>query len=1286
MFRRFNRCAILDIFKVLSIVCLFLLATSLFLTNKEDIKANTYGKESCNPDGQNTLANFLGFNASEFIEWLSSHENDDYYIGTPYLSLPLTNGEPHPNGDAKGGTPGMQCNGFVAHALNKVGANDSKFSAYGSPYGSYVYGTNVWVQAIADNDIRSYAYDTVEDLLNDGHAEKGDIIICSAKDYVCDNGVDKYGNKLDGHIGVFWGNNSSDNVFWHSYYYNNGFEQIPQINQLSHIIPKTDSDFLLIKLGNSGWIEGTKISANETITNPNGNVNSCYSRSGAVYSIYDDGWSCGSKVSEMITNEDGYMKSESLPAKTYFIKETTPAKGYALDSTVYEVQVVGGKTTKLNETQGGHVSDVPQNAKVDIILKKVDVERQKYDGKPLSQGSASLGGAKFEVMYFDDSNQKIATFTTSEFEEYKKRHAPVRTWVFVTDENGYVELDESYLDGSNKSELFRNSSGHPCLPLGTVAIREVSAPKGYINSNDDKVWIRNITSVGVTENVQTFNPLTESSIVTEDVMRGGVTIEKRDSESQLLTPLGGASLDGTMFNIRLQDCDQNEVYVDEKWYKQGQVVKTLTIENGKASSGCILPYATYTIQEVKAGEGYRLTDGEQREFSIRKQSEQIEFTSDNSFYNEIFRGDLEWVKVENGTNESYQNPLANVPFIIRSKTTGEEHVVVSDENGQVKTQSDWNKHSNKTNINDSAVSKNEEGKYIVDESKLDCQAGVWFGQRSSKDKELVMVNDTEGALPYDEYEIQELSVSSNKGYRLITRTARVYRDTTKVDLGTLTNEVEPYGGIRIYKTSSSPTTLSLEGAEFKIYTDPAMTENFLFRTIVTDENGVARTGDTFDVPGNTRYWIKESKAPTGYLCDEGRIYQAWVINQQWAQIGNVDDEEVVNTPIYGGIRIEKRDAETKESLPQGGASIDGTKFEIRNKNEYKVYVDNVLYNTNEVVKTISVKNGFAETDSKCLPYGEYEIQEIEAGEGYNLSDYEPRSFEILEDGKLIEPFCNEMSFYNFVKRGDIKLVKCYEVNHKRMANIPFLITNLSTEETYKIVTDVNGEACTTGGMLPYGKYRIEELKVEENKNCKMITIDEISIYKDNQIVDVGTLTNTELTSPFIKTSATDASDGNKTIEIGEYVVVRDTVHYENFNAGEKYSMHGILHLKDYSGTDSGAIEESKTTVEFTPEHESGVVVVDLEINTNNFGGRELVVFEECKNEDNEVIARDADITYGSQTVSVQSENWESSKHHSETIPSTGDKTMQYAIFVLIAAFSLLLLFCKKGVRNSSKRQ
>ena len=61
----------------------------------------------------------------------------------------------------------------------------------------------------------------------------------------------------------------------------------------------------------------------------------------------------------------------------------------------------------------------------------------------------------------------------------------------------------------------------------------------------------------------------------DEVVRGGVLIEKRDLESGLLTPLGGASLDGTLFEITNKSI--NAVYVNGALYQPGEVCATIEV-------------------------------------------------------------------------------------------------------------------------------------------------------------------------------------------------------------------------------------------------------------------------------------------------------------------------------------------------------------------------------------------------------------------------------------------------------------------------------------------------------------------------------------------------------------------------------------------------------------------------------------------------------------------------------------------------------------------------------------
>ena len=105
------------------------------------------------------------------------------------------------------------------------------------------------------------------------------------------------------------------------------------------------------------------------------------------------------------------------------------------------------------------------------------------------------------------------------------------------------------------------------------------------------------------------------------------------------------------------------------------------------------------------------------------------------------------------------------------------------------------------------------------------------------------------------------------------------------------------------------------------------------------------------------------------------------------QVVLVEDDGVIyeftmaDEVVRGGVLIEKRDLESGLLSPLGGASLDGTLFEITNKSINAVFVGGALYQPGEVCATIEVVDGIAQTDARALPYGTYQMVESKPGEG-----------------------------------------------------------------------------------------------------------------------------------------------------------------------------------------------------------------------------------------------------------------------------------------------------------------
>ena len=364
--------------------------------------------------------------------------------------------------------------------------------------------------------------------------------------------------------------------------------------------------------------------------------------------------------------------------------------------------------------------------------------------------------------------------------------------------------------------------------VGTYYIKELQASAGYLR--DASVYPVKLTAE-YTEKNPYILPVRE--IPCSDP--AAVEVKKTDSEGK--DAQGGASLEGTLFTVcyykgwfteknlpqkpdrtwvlqtlRQPDGTYRTAVSDQKNYKvSGDGFFTL---DGRA----VLPLGTITVEETKAAKGYLLgnqytlrssgqgsreiraegrflaqirpgTDGSDRAPGILTFGNQVIREQGITAADDVIRGDLQFKKIdENG------KLMAGIPFLITSRTTGEQHVIVSDENGVVSTGSRYRKHSFRTN----SMDKYTDGKTFTEEAKLDGTAGIWFGSETALD-------DRRGALLYDSYEIRELQCRANKGKELILTTADIRDNNGTVWLDPVMNPDIMLKTTALEKTTGSHT-------------------------------------------------------------------------------------------------------------------------------------------------------------------------------------------------------------------------------------------------------------------------------------------------------------------------------------------------------------------------------------------------------------------------------------------------------------------------------------------------
>ena len=164
-------------------------------------------------EGGTNYMTSVGVTRESIVRELEAHEDDNYYLGTPYAGGDAQS----PNGDASynSGTVGMNCAGFISYVLRKAGLDAettmeimhrTPVNQYGSglPY-DWLAGASNYKNLIENGNISAYAFRTKQELLSSGLAEKGDIILMWWSNSPGADGADN-------HIGFFWGEASDDDV------------------------------------------------------------------------------------------------------------------------------------------------------------------------------------------------------------------------------------------------------------------------------------------------------------------------------------------------------------------------------------------------------------------------------------------------------------------------------------------------------------------------------------------------------------------------------------------------------------------------------------------------------------------------------------------------------------------------------------------------------------------------------------------------------------------------------------------------------------------------------------------------------------------------------------------------------------------------------------------------------------------------------------------------------------------------------------------------------------------
>ena len=443
-----------------------------------------------------------------------------------------------------------------------------------------------------------------------------------------------------------------------------------------------------------------------------------------------------------------------------------------------------------------------------------------------------------------------------------------------------------------------------------------------------------------------------------------------------------------------------------------------------------------------------------------------------------------------------------------------------------------------------------------------------------------------------------------------------------------------FGYIDLKKTSANPDMTnnsrlySLEGAKYGIYEGDSLVQE-----LTTDVNGYAKSSLLLE----GKYTVKEISASKGYKVDTES--HSVTVTRGQTTTTNVT-EKPTNDPV--AIQIIKNDIEKGESIPQGGATLEGAEFTIKYYNDfYDRQADLPAKATRTwVVKTIKLSSGRYVADlnlSNCiikeksdelykengfvtLPLGTITIQETKAPEGYflenaTLSDKNGSTTrvdngvfmtQINQHGDSASVVAgNTPIVSDKVKKQRIQLFKSGEREGisgvvKGLQGAEFT-WKLKTEvdnvgwdnaKTYAVITtNENGRAITD--YLPYGKYLVRETKTPKDymtaPDFTVSVTKDSSEYNELEQVKLVSVNNKPFAS-YVKLVKVDEDTGKK--------VTLNSASFKIKDAQGNYVVQKV------SGTKVDTFTTNSDN-EIIPVVEKGTVTLPLMLNAGTYTIEEL---------------------------------------------------------------------------------
>ena len=973
-----------------------------------------------------------------------------------------------------------------------------------------------------------------------------------------------------------------------------------------------------------------------------------------------------------------------LPVDTYRVVETVRPHyvvdgvkyyTYDLDTQSHSISLIGSTSSSPARIS---VTDVPSTTPLELT--KVSLESNITDGNDLYD----LTGSEYTVWRVT-GNTRAARTEVGSFR------------IVNNDGDSVVTSNVYFANNVGQSELR--------LPYGDYVVMETKAP-------DDGHYELSYEEFNVSLNAErsTVNGEPGNSITSEEpflVNPFDINLFKIDSLNQVRH--GAGDLEGAVFEVCYYDTfgSINGVTPVRTWYLEtkkdettGNYIIDLHPDYLSDNPMCdsdefytyegdyVMPLGTVRISEYMPPTGYTTEgmwfaddegnryDGTSITIQIKKDanSEASTYNVHNQLIEELriyevgIRGDIQFVKQDYETREL----MANIPFEITSLTTGESHIIYTNEMGIACTASHAAAHDDRTNANDN-ITDYDDG----------CVTGVWFGDGD--------ISNGLGALPYDDYIVRELRCDANEGRTLEEFTFSI----TSLDHGTM-----KLLGLTTNMPFPELATQARDGNTGEDYIMPSDdvtiidTVTYDYLTVDTTYRVVGYLMDkdtgmpVLDAEGNQITAVTEpfTTPDSADLSDnnvcgtidnifnfDGRAYRGCTFvvfeelykqtNNGWelvAEHKDIDDD--AQTVYFLSL-------DTAVGVGDTDSQVCGTDEEVtivdrvwyRGFNiDYEYRIEGQLYivETGEPLldsegNPVTTTQVFQTTDRNGYVDVPFTFDATELG-GYTVGIVQ----RVYWNGKLFIE--HNLDLTDVEEMVHFPVISTTAINDATNDHIAYAGTDTVITDTVSYTNVVPGYEYTVKGILMNSETGNAVVVNGENVEAETSfiptsadgTVDVEFVFdsttlKGSDYVVFETLyssdgriiashediddENQTISAPSVETTAIDSDTLDHTSTLNREITIIDTVTYSNVLAGREYTITGILMDKDTGEPLFVNNEMVVSEVTFVADETTGSVDLEYNLDSVNLRGKSVVVFENMYY-NNVLVATHSDINDENQTV------------------------------------------------------